>query len=129
MRRGFTAHLLEPAFRLLDGDLVRDMYNITFTQQTTEKQMTTAHEELQARRQIVMANMSVIKSQIERKVRYVRSENYWVKITRDNKSFCFAKGRVGQLQTSDIETYSFTWVANWKEAIEKAKSTLAWIEI
>lgn len=91
--------------------------------------MTTAHEELQARRQIVMANMSVIKSQIERKVRYVRSENYWVKITRDNKSFCFAKGRVGQLQTSDIETYSFTWVANWEEAIEKAKSTLAWVEI
>ena len=91
--------------------------------------MTTAREELEVRRAIAMAKMTVIKSQIERRVRYVRSENNWLKITRDNKSFCFARGRVGNPKANDIETFSFTWVANWNEAIEKAKSTLAWIEI
>jgi hypothetical protein len=52
-----------------------------------------------------------------------------MKITRDKNSFCFARGYAGQPKAKDIDTFPFTWVANWNEAIEKAKSTLAWIEI
>jgi hypothetical protein len=105
------------------------MYNITFTQQTTEKHMTTAREELEARRNVAMDAMVITKCNLQRNVRYVRSQNNWMKITRDKNSFCFARGYAGQPKAKDIDTFPFTWVANWNEAIEKAKSTLAWIEI
>ena len=91
--------------------------------------MTTAREELEARRQVAMDAMVITKCKLQRNVRYVRSQNNWLKITRDKNSFCFARAYAGQLKASDIETLSFTWVANWNEAIEKAKSKLAWIEI
>jgi hypothetical protein len=91
--------------------------------------MTTAHEELEARRKVVIDRLVVTKCKLQRNVRYVRSERHWLKITRDRKSFCFALGYAGKPQASDIDEFSFTWVANWNEAIEKAKSTIAWREI
>ena len=91
--------------------------------------MKTAREELEARRQVAMDVMVITKCKLQRNVRYVRSQNNWMKITRDKNSFCFARGYAGQPKAKDIDTFPFTWVANWNEAIEKAKSTLAWIEI
>ena len=91
--------------------------------------MTTAREELEARLKVAIDCMVVTKCGLQRNVRYVRSQNNWLKITRDKNSFCFARGYAGQPKAKDIDTFSFTWVANWNEAIEKAKSTLAWIEI
>ena len=59
--------------------------------------------------------------------KYVRSDSQWVKITRDNQSrtFTFARGYKNNFTASDIETLSFKWVANWKEAVERAESKLA----
>lgn len=58
--------------------------------------------------------------------KYVRAHNQWVKITRDNqdRTFTFAHGYEGQYQAKEIQTLSFKWVANWKEAIEKANRTI-----
>ena len=58
--------------------------------------------------------------------KYVRTDSQWVKITRDNqdKTFTFARGYEGQYQAKEIQTLSFKWVANWKEAIEKANRTI-----
>lgn len=91
--------------------------------------MTTAREELEARRQVAMDVMVITKCKLQRNVRYVRSQSNWMKITRNKNSFCFARGYAGHPKAKDIDTFPFTWVANWNEAIEKAKSTLAWIEI
>jgi hypothetical protein len=91
--------------------------------------MITAREELEARLKVAIDRMVVTKCGLQRNVRYVRSQNNWLKITRNKNSFCFARGYAGQPKAKDIDTFRFTWVANWNEAIEKAKSTLAWIEI
>lgn len=91
--------------------------------------MATAREELEARRNVAMDAMVITKCNLQRNVRYIRSQNNWMKITRHKNSFCFARGYAGQPKAKDIDTFPFTWVANWNEAIEKAKSTLAWIEI
>lgn len=91
--------------------------------------MTTAHEELQARRQAIMNGMLVTKCKSERNVRYVRSENYWLKITRDSKGWTFAKGYAERLKASEISHNTFRWIPNWNEAIESAKSKIAWGEI
>lgn len=57
----------------------------------------------------------------------VRTTGQWLKITRDNKdrTFTFARGYSDQYQAQEVETYSFKWVANWTEALEKANRTLA----
>ena len=86
--------------------------------------MTTAREELEARRQVAMDVMVITKCKLQRNVRYVRSQNNWMKITRDKNSFCFARGYAGQPKAKDIDTFPFTWVANWNEAIEKSKRNL-----
>lgn len=54
--------------------------------------------------------------------KYVRKASQWVKITRDNESrtFTFARGYAGHFQAHDIETLPFKWVANWREALERA---------
>lgn len=53
----------------------------------------------------------------------IRGETQWVKITRNNKdrTFTFARGDAGKFQAHDIETFSFRWMANWKEAIDFAE--------
>ncbi len=53
----------------------------------------------------------------------VRGETQWVKITRNNKdrTFTFARGNAGNFQAHDIETFTFKFFANWKEAIEFAE--------
>jgi hypothetical protein len=52
----------------------------------------------------------------------VRKLGQWVKITRDNqfRRFTFARGFDNSLSAHDIETYSFCWVCNWSEAINRA---------
>lgn len=47
-----------------------------------------------------------------------RSENKWVKITRDNKhrKFIFALGDKGNFQAYHIDELTFKWCANWAEA-------------
>jgi hypothetical protein len=57
----------------------------------------------------------------------IRTETQWLKITRDNKAktFTFARGYSGNYQAHEIETLTFKWVANWKEAVERAESKLA----
>lgn len=59
--------------------------------------------------------------------KYVRSDNQWVKITRDNKNrtFTFARGWKNEFQAHDIQTLPFKWIANWTEAIDKANRTIA----
>jgi len=49
----------------------------------------------------------------------IRTENVWVKITRDNKNrtFTFARGYVGEPVAHNIETMSFEWLPNWSEAL------------
>lgn len=58
--------------------------------------------------------------------RYVRAMGGWVKITRDNqlRTFCFARGYTGDVTAVAIETLTFKWVANWREAEERATRTL-----
>lgn len=53
----------------------------------------------------------------------IRSDTQWVKITRDNKNrtFTFARGYKNEFQSKEIQTFSFKWVPNWKEALEKAE--------
>jgi len=60
--------------------------------------------------------------------KYVRTEGQWVKITRDNKkrSFTFARGYKGEFSARDIDCLSFKWVANWKEAIDRANSLMTY---
>jgi hypothetical protein len=55
----------------------------------------------------------------------IRANGQWVKITRDNKerNFTFAKGLQGEYTAHTIETLPFKWVANWKEAIERATTS------
>lgn len=59
--------------------------------------------------------------------RTIRAAGQWVKITRDNidRTFTFARGYENQFQACEIQTLSFKWVANWKEAEEKANTTIA----
>lgn len=87
-----------------------------------------AGQEIEAELQMIMDGLSIRKCSIERRARYVESERYWLKITRDNKSFCFAKGYRGNIKCHEMETYPFRWVSNWDEAIQKAKTMLAWSE-
>lgn len=56
-----------------------------------------------------------------------RSSEQWVKVTRDNKekTFCFARGYKNEFQAHDIETLTFKWVANWKEAQDHAERMMA----
>lgn len=58
--------------------------------------------------------------------RTIRNQSCWVKITRDNKErkFTFAKGYAGNYQAHQIETLPFKWVANWKEASDRANSLI-----
>ena len=53
----------------------------------------------------------------------VRSNNQWVKITRDNKkrTFTFARGYENNYSAIEISSYSFKWCANWLEAIDFAQ--------
>ena len=53
----------------------------------------------------------------------IRANGQWVKITRDNKdrTFTFARGYNGEFQSIEFEMLTFKWVANWTEAIERAK--------
>jgi len=59
--------------------------------------------------------------------KYVRSDNQWVKITRDNvqRTFTFARGYKNEFKAHEISTLSFKWVSNWTEALEKANKTIA----
>jgi len=59
--------------------------------------------------------------------RTIRSDSQWVKISRDNKerTFTFARGYKDQHKAHDVGTYSFKWVANWSEAIDKAQRMIA----
>ena len=59
--------------------------------------------------------------------KYVRSDNQWVKITRNNKdrTFTFAHGWKGEFTAHNIETINFKWIANWSVAIDKANRTIA----
>lgn len=58
--------------------------------------------------------------------RTIRAAGQWIKITRDNKerTFTFARGYANEFQAHEIETLPFKWVANWKEATEKANRTI-----
>lgn len=57
----------------------------------------------------------------------IRTENQWVKITRNNKdrTFTFARGYKNEFCAHDIETLSFKWVANWTEAFDRANRMMA----
>jgi CTP-dependent riboflavin kinase len=59
--------------------------------------------------------------------RTVRKSGQWVKITRDNKlrTFSFARGYEGAFQSHAFEMLSMKWVANWKEATERAMRAMA----
>lgn len=59
--------------------------------------------------------------------KYIRNETQWIKITRDNiaKTFTFARGYKGNYRAHEIQTYSFKWIPNWKEAMEKAEIRLS----
>lgn len=59
--------------------------------------------------------------------KYVRAANQWVKITRDNqeKTFTFARGYTNEFKAHDIETLTFNWIANWREATERANQMIA----
>lgn len=59
--------------------------------------------------------------------RTIRTEQQWVKITRDNKerTFTFARGYKSDFTAHDVQTLSFKWVANWEEATDKANRTMA----
>ena len=61
--------------------------------------------------------------------KYVRTDSQWVKITRDNKkrSFTFARGYKGELSARDMSSLSFRWIANWKEAIDRANSLMTYV--
>ena len=52
----------------------------------------------------------------------IRRANQWVKITRDNqcKRFTFARGYDSSPSAHDVETYSFRWIPNWTDAIDRA---------
>ena len=52
----------------------------------------------------------------------IRTENCWLKISRDNKkrTFTFALGYTGKYQAHNIETMSFKWIPNWSEALISA---------
>jgi hypothetical protein len=52
----------------------------------------------------------------------IRTDNQWLKITRDNKNrtFTFSRGYKNEFQAHDVQTLPFKWISNWKEAIEFA---------
>lgn len=56
----------------------------------------------------------------------IRTDSQWVKITRDNKerTFTFARGYKNEFTAKEIQQFSFKWVANWTEAIDKAEKTM-----
>lgn len=51
-----------------------------------------------------------------------RSENKWIKITRDNKDrkFIFAIGDKDNFKAYSIDELTFKWCANWTEAETRA---------
>ena len=56
----------------------------------------------------------------------IRTNDQWVKITRDNqqRKFTFARGYKNEFTANEIETLSFKWVPNWSEAITRANSMI-----
>ena len=56
-----------------------------------------------------------------------RTDDQWVKITRDNnqREFTFAQGDKGNFQAHRIITYKFKWVPNWTEAQQMAQRMMA----
>ena len=58
----------------------------------------------------------------------IRTEQQWVKITRDNRqrSFTFAKGYKGNFTAHQIETLTFKWVANWADAVDHANRMMTY---
>jgi hypothetical protein len=59
--------------------------------------------------------------------RTIRSDNSWVKITRDNKDriFTFAKGDKGNTTAHHMDSLSFKWCWNWTEATERANRLMS----
>lgn len=60
--------------------------------------------------------------------RTIRTDSQWVKITRDNKkrTFTFARGYVGEWQARDVDELSFSWIANWTEAADRANRMMTY---
>lgn len=90
--------------------------------------METATKTFDQRINEVKETFTVSKSKIQRNVRYIRTKNYWVKITRDN-DFTFAFGYIDELKAHEREKKSFRYTPNWKEAIDHAMWWLAIKEI
>jgi len=56
----------------------------------------------------------------------VRSNDQWVKITRDNQArkFTFARGYNHNYSATEIFSYSFKWCANWSDAVDFAQRSI-----
>jgi hypothetical protein len=72
----------------------------------------------------IKSTFAVSKCKIQRNVRYIRSKNYWVKITRDSE-FTFAFGYSGELKSHEKKQKSFRYTPNWNDAIDTAMYWLA----
>jgi hypothetical protein len=90
--------------------------------------METATKTFDQRINEVKETFTVSKCKIQRNVRYIRTKNYWVKITRDN-DFTFAFGYIDELKAHERKKKSFRYTPNWKEAIDHAMWWLAIKEI
>lgn len=57
----------------------------------------------------------------------IRAGSQWVKITRDSnaRKFVFARGNAGALKAKEVQTYPFTFIPTWDDAIKHAQERMA----
>lgn len=63
-------------------------------------------------------------NQISETIKTIRGKEQWVKITRDNEKFLFARGLKGSLYAHDLWEYPHSVISTWEEAMENAKDRI-----